>query len=188
MPRRSLAGRVRSRWDRSFASIREDPSHAPDRTPRAARQTQGATRAGTTTGPRSRASARAASGTRPLQSRLAGDPAHAGAQSVGSTVKRGMLRAEVNKRLTLNWLIQGAAEHAGMTIHHLVRDELVAIDPRLIDLYDQFALISRLQYWSSEFILRLGWPPRFWRRAATDPRHPFYRHLLLSRYGGMLAA
>ena len=36
------------------------------------------------------------------------------------------LRDQINKRLTLNWLIQGAAQHAGMTSHHLVRDELDA--------------------------------------------------------------
>ena len=41
----------------------------------------------------------------------------------------GGLRDEINKRLTLNWLIQGAAQHAGMTFHHLVRDELDALDP-----------------------------------------------------------
>jgi hypothetical protein len=98
------------------------------------------------------------------------------------------LRDEVNKRLTLNWLIQGAAQHAGITIHHLVRDELDAIDPELIRLYDQFALIGALQYWSVEFVVRLGWPSRFWRQAATNPRHPFFRHPLLARYGGTLAA
>ncbi len=103
-------------------------------------------------------------------------------------MNRGTLRDEVNKRLTLNWLIQGAAQHAGITLHHLVRDELDAIDPELIRLYDQFALIGALQYWSWEFVLRLGRPSRFWRRAATNPRHPFFRHPLLSRYGGMLAA
>jgi hypothetical protein len=107
---------------------------------------------------------------------------------VGLTVNHDTLRDEINKRLTLNWLIQGASQHAGMTLHHLVSVELAAINPRLIRLYDQFALIGALQYWSGEFILRLGWPPRFWRRAATNPKHPFFDHAVLSRYGGMLAA
>jgi hypothetical protein len=98
------------------------------------------------------------------------------------------LRDEINKRLTLNWLIQGAAQHAGMTFHHLVRDELDALDPRLLLLYDQYALINLLQYWRAEAALLLGWPPRFWRRAGSDPRHPFFAHPLLSRFGGMLAA
>lgn len=98
------------------------------------------------------------------------------------------LRDEINKRLTLNWLIQGAAQHAGMTLHHLVRDEITALNPELIRLYDQCGLINLLQYWGCDATLLLGWPPRFWRRAATRPSHPFYHHTLLSRHGGMLAA
>jgi hypothetical protein len=99
-----------------------------------------------------------------------------------------VLLDEINKRLTLNWLIQGAAQHAGMTFHHLVRDELDALDPRLLLLYDQYALINLLQYWQVEGALLLGWPTRFWRRAASNPRHPFFGHPVLSRFGGMLAA
>jgi hypothetical protein len=98
------------------------------------------------------------------------------------------LRDEINKRFTLNWLIQGAAQHAGMTFHHLVRDELDAIDPELVRLYDQYALINLLQYWSLEGAILLGSPPRFWSRAATDPKHPFFGHVVLSRHGGQLAA
>ena len=94
---------------------------------------------------------------------------------------------QIQKRLTLNWLIQGAAQHAGMTFHHLVRDELNAIHPQLLHLYDQYALINLLQYWQPEAKLLLGSPSRFWRRAATRPDHPFYGHPLLSAYGGMLA-
>jgi hypothetical protein len=98
------------------------------------------------------------------------------------------LRDEINKRFTLNWLIQGAAQHAGMTFHHLVRDELDALDPALVRLYDQYALINLLQYWSFDGALLLGWPPWFWRRAATNPKHPFFGHPVLSRHGGTLAA
>jgi hypothetical protein len=97
------------------------------------------------------------------------------------------LRDEINKRLTLNWLIQGAAQHAGMTFHHLVRDELNALDERLVHLYDQFALINLLQYWQVDGLLILGSPRRFWRRAASRRSHPFFTHPILSRYGGMLA-
>lgn len=98
------------------------------------------------------------------------------------------LRDEINKRLTLNWLIQGAAQHAGMTFHHLVRDELDAMHPKLLRLYDQYALINLLQYWRFEAVLLLGWPPRFWRRAASQPSHPFFGHPLLSRFAETLAA
>ncbi len=97
------------------------------------------------------------------------------------------LRDQINKRLTLNWLIQGAAQHAGMTFHHLARDEFNAIDPRLLLLYDQYALINLLQYWKLDAALILGSPRRFWRRAATKRTHPFFAHSLLSRFGGMLA-
>jgi hypothetical protein len=98
------------------------------------------------------------------------------------------LRAEINKRFTLNWLIQGAAQHAGMTFHHLVGDELDALDPRLLRLYDQYALINLLQYWHLDAALFLGWPTNFWRRAHSDPSHPFFADPLLSKFGGTLAA
>jgi hypothetical protein len=98
------------------------------------------------------------------------------------------LRDEIHKRFTLNWLIQGAAQHAGMTFHHLVREELDALDPRLLRLYDQYALINLLQYWHADALLIFGWPPRFWKRARSRSSHPFYGHPLLPRYGGMLAA
>jgi hypothetical protein len=107
---------------------------------------------------------------------------------MGSTVNDNELRDEINKRFTLNWLIQGAAQHAGMTFHHLVRDELNAINPELVGLYDQYALINLLQYWRFEGALLIGWPPRFWKRAASNPKHPFFGHPVLSRHGGMLAA
>src|SRR4051794_24074240 len=97
------------------------------------------------------------------------------------------LRAEINKRLTLNWLIQGASQHAGSTLHYLVRDELTAIDPKLLRLYDQFALVGLLQYWHTDAMVLVGRPSRFWRRAKSDPKHPFFGHALLSRHGGMLA-
>ena len=94
---------------------------------------------------------------------------------------------EIQKRLTLNWLIQGAAQHAGMTFHHVVRDELNAVDSRLLRLYDQYALINLLQYWHRDSILFLGWPPRFWRRAGSNLNHPFFGHALLCKHGGTLA-
>src|SRR3954452_5719988 len=75
-----------------------------------------------------------------------------------------------------------------MTFHHLVRDELDALDPELVRLYDQYALINLLQYWHWEAALLLGWPPRFWRRAVSNPKHLFFGHPVLSRHGGLLAA
>jgi hypothetical protein len=94
---------------------------------------------------------------------------------------------EIQKRHTLNWLIQGAAQHAGMTFHHLIGDQLNALNPKLIRLYDQYALINLLQYWQPEPAFFFGWPPRFWRKAASDRNHPFFGHPLLAKYGGMLS-
>ena len=71
--------------------------------------------------------------------------------------------AEINKRFTLNWLIQGAAQHAGITFHHVVRNELEAINPDLISLYDQYALINLLQYWHVGATLLLGSPTKYWK-------------------------
>jgi hypothetical protein len=119
---------------------------------------------------------------------LAEHTADAGTQGAGWAVSDDEVRDAINKRLTLNWLIQGAAQHAGMTSHHLVRNELDSIHPSLLPLYDQFALIILLQYWYSEAVLLSGWPPRFWRRAASKPAHPFFGHPVLSRHGGTLAA
>lgn len=94
---------------------------------------------------------------------------------------------EIQKRLTLNWLIQGASQHAGLTLHYLVRDELNAFDSKLLQQYDEFALVVLLQYWRGLSVLFMGRPKRFWRRAQSNPSHPFFGHPLLSKYGGMLA-
>lgn len=96
------------------------------------------------------------------------------------------LRDEINKRLTLNLLIQGIAEHALHHTHDTVRTELAAIDKKLPRLYDQFVLFMALQYWYPDSIPQLGWTKRFWRRV-SDPRHPFHDHPLLSRHGERLA-
>jgi hypothetical protein len=92
---------------------------------------------------------------------LAGDTTDSPAES---TVAMSDEQLQIQKRLALNWLIQGAAQHAGMTFHHLVRDELNAISPKLLHFYDQYALINLLQYWQPEAKLLLGslkWTPKF---------------------------
>jgi len=94
---------------------------------------------------------------------------------------------EIQKRHTLNWLIQGASQHAGITLHHLVRDELNALNPNLLRAYDEFALLELLQYWQGLAVLIVGWPPRFWKKATRDSSHPFFGHPLFPKYGGMLS-
>lgn len=94
---------------------------------------------------------------------------------------------QIHKRLTLNWLIHGASQHAGLTLHHLIRDQLNALDSKLVQKYDEFALIMLLQYWRPLSMLVMGRPQRFWHRALSDSSHPFFGHPLLGTYGGMLA-
>ena len=119
---------------------------------------------------------------------MADHATHAATKGRGLAMSAVELRAEINKRLTLNWLIQGAAQHAGMTAHYVVRDELDAIHPELVRLYDLNALTNLFQYWSPDAVLLLGSPTRFWKRAASSPKHPFFHHPVLSRHGATLAA
>lgn len=97
-----------------------------------------------------------------------------------------VLQDEINKRLTLNLLIQGCAQHAFLTSHYLVRDELACISAKLIPAYDKFALLCGLQYWYGLSVLTNGSPRRFWERVACG-QQTFGQHNLLRRHGAMLA-
>src|SRR3954449_3975067 len=97
------------------------------------------------------------------------------------------LAAQINKRLTLNLLIQGSAQHAFLTSHYLVRDELAQLDPLLLDLYDKFAIAGFIQYWCGMSVLIQGRPEKFWDRI-RQPDHPFANHPFLVRHGAALAA
>jgi hypothetical protein len=92
----------------------------------------------------------------------------------------------VNKRLTLNLLIQGAAAHTFITAHHLVRDELEALQPGLTELYDRAVVSMHLNYWIGDVGLTFGPPWRYWG-SIKRPSHPFHRHELLATYGGLLS-
>jgi hypothetical protein len=93
---------------------------------------------------------------------------------------------QTNKRLTMNLLIQGAAAHAFLTAHHLVRDELEAIRPGLTKLYDKWVLSAYLNYWIGDLLIIHGRPSRFWRRVRRVG-HPFREHELLARHGNELS-
>lgn len=95
-------------------------------------------------------------------------------------------RAAVNKRLTLNLLIQGAAAHTFLTAHHLVRDQLEATKPGLVALYDRVVISFDLNAWIGDLPLILGRPGRFWR-TIDAPDHPFHHHGLLRAWGEDLA-
>ena len=58
------------------------------------------------------------------------------------------LRNEVNKRITMNALTQGAAVHAMASVHHLVADRINQISPRLLDLYSRLSFIATQHYYA----------------------------------------
>ncbi len=96
------------------------------------------------------------------------------------------LQGQIDKRLTLNLLIQGAAAHSFLTAHHVVRDELEQILPGLTYRYDQFAICGLLNYFIGDILLIYGLPSRFWNRT-RKPGHPFFYHRLLAEHGRELA-
>ncbi len=95
------------------------------------------------------------------------------------------IRDETNKRITLNYLIQGAAAHSFISAHHLVRDELEAIRPGLTKLYDRLAASVKLNYIIGDIVILYGLPMRFWNRIHR-PSHPFHHHALLVKHGKRL--
>lgn len=96
------------------------------------------------------------------------------------------LLQQINKRLTLNLLIQGAAAHTYITAHHLVADELEKIRPGLVELYDKAVIGFHLNYWAGDLTVLYGWWRWFWWRTGSKS-HPFHKHPLLAQYGGELA-
>ncbi len=92
----------------------------------------------------------------------------------------------VNKRLTLNILIQGAASHAHLSAHHLVRDELDLINTDLVPLYDHAIAGATYAYWEGFLTIIMGRSGKFWGRM-NRPKHPFFFHRFLRRHGQMMA-
>ncbi len=106
--------------------------------------------------------------------------------SSGRDQPRSNIAAQINKRLTLNLLIQGAAAHTFVTASHLVHDELEQIRPGLTRLYDRFAISGELNYCIGDNALLFGRPNRWWGFSRT-PQEPFRNHLLMATYGNQLA-
>lgn len=97
-----------------------------------------------------------------------------------------MLRRAVNRRLTLNLLIQGAAAHGCWTAHHLVADSLSAIDPKLPEIYDRVGPQLNLAYWRGLLPLVAGRPGRFWKRLHRT-QNVFRFHPFMLAHGKSLA-
>ena len=104
----------------------------------------------------------------------------------GGSDPRSDIAKQINKRLTLNLLIQGAAAHTFVTASHLVKNELEAIQPGLTELYDRFAISGQLNYCIGDNALMFGRPNRWWG-LSPYPQKPFRNHNLMSKYGNKLA-
>jgi hypothetical protein len=98
-----------------------------------------------------------------------------------------LLQDEINKRLILNLLIQGAASHVFLTATHLVKDELESIRPGITKLYDKFAISGSLNYCIGEIALWFG-RPNYWYGFARRPRKIFASSPFLGRYMNQLAS
>ena len=87
------------------------------------------------------------------------------------------LRRLVNKRLTLNLLIQGAATHGCCSAHHLVADSMRDLDPEFPLIYDRVGPRLHLSYWRGAMPLISGMRERFWKRLDRTENlfqfHPF---------------
>ena len=94
----------------------------------------------------------------------------------------GEIRDQVNKRLTLNLLIQGAAAHTFLTAHHLVKDELREVSRMLPWLYDRLVPALFLNYFMGDIPLMFGLPSRFWSRV-DRAESPFRHNRLFTQHG-----
>jgi hypothetical protein len=54
---------------------------------------------------------------------------------------------QVNKRITLNTLTQGAALHQMQSMHFLIDEKIREISPELLDMYTYFAKACHYHYW-----------------------------------------
>lgn len=61
------------------------------------------------------------------------------------------LKEQINKRILLNTIIQGSSIHSFYTLHHIVKNDLDAIDPKLVVLYDKYAAGSVRSYYSVDY-------------------------------------
>lgn len=59
--------------------------------------------------------------------------------------------SEINKRITMNALTQGAAVHNMMTMHRLVESELNALNPQLLEAYDKLSSGTEHTYWLMDY-------------------------------------
>lgn len=61
------------------------------------------------------------------------------------------LKDQINKRILLNSVIQGASVHSFYTMHHIVKSELDEVNKELVGLYDKFSVGSVRSYYSVDY-------------------------------------
>ncbi len=66
--------------------------------------------------------------------------------SLGDEVKN-----QINKRILLNCIIQGASIHSFYTMHHIVKNDINELDKDLVGLYDKFSVGSVRSYYSIDY-------------------------------------
>ncbi|MEM1209364.1 MAG: hypothetical protein AAGI54_08860 [Planctomycetota bacterium] len=91
----------------------------------------------------------------------------------------------INKRHTLNALIQGVALCRMLDGHQLVHREMEHLHPRVYRAYDRLAMLCTYTQWFG----KLAWPKkgkRFWS-TFDDPDHLMHGHRFFARHGGTLA-
>jgi len=66
------------------------------------------------------------------------------------------VQEQINKRITMNMLTQGAAVHNMMTMHHLATDKLNALNPQLVQMYQQLSPGMLSMYWLVDFVAMAG--------------------------------
>lgn len=66
------------------------------------------------------------------------------------------LKDQINKRILMNLLTQGASIHTFYTLHHVVRNELDVIDENLVKLYDKFTAGSVMSYYHVDYSELVG--------------------------------
>jgi hypothetical protein len=61
------------------------------------------------------------------------------------------LKDQINKRILLNCISQGASIHAFYTMHHLVKNELDKINKDLVGIYDEVSVGTVFTYWKIDY-------------------------------------
>ena len=101
-------------------------------------------------------------------------------------LKTPSLAKAIEKRWTLNMLIQGAASHTFVTAGYLVERELEAIRPGLTRLQVRMGINGQLNYLIGENAILFGRPNR-WLGWSSQPHAAIADHRFLAPYANQLA-